>query len=73
MIDFNQSTSARSQCTRGNSALTKRLLLLEEKGVYRMLISGFKGGVDSEVGKGSVYVNIAFASVIDPVINVAPS
>ena len=70
MIDFNQSTSARSQCTRGNFALTKRLLLLEEKGVYRMLISG---GVDSEVGKGSVYVNIAFASVIDPVINVASS
>jgi hypothetical protein len=47
--------------------------LLEEKRVYRLLISGFKCGVDSEVGKGSVYVNIAFASVIDPVINVASS
>ena len=43
MIDFNQSTSTRSQCTREKFALTSRLLLLEEKGIYRVLISGFKG------------------------------
>ena len=43
MIDFNQSTSTQRQCTRGNFALTSSLLLLEEKGVYRVFISEFKG------------------------------
>lgn len=71
MISISQ--PARVPNVLGKIRIDEQAVVVGRKRSIWLLISGFKCGVDSEVGKGSVYVNIAFASVIDPVINVASS